>query len=47
MMPQDLDAGLWLTVSPVAGGIAYEGESITLPEVPGTGIRGLDEAGRR
>ncbi len=40
-VPQDLDAGLWLTASPVDGGIAYEGESITLPEVPGTGIRGL------
>jgi L-alanine-DL-glutamate epimerase-like enolase superfamily enzyme len=40
-VPQDLDAGLWLTASPVEGGIAYEGESITLPEVPGTGIRGL------
>jgi L-Ala-D/L-Glu epimerase len=40
-VPQDLDAGLWLIASPVAGGIAYMGESITLPEVPGTGIRGL------
>jgi hypothetical protein len=27
--------------SPVDGGIASEGESITLPEVTGTGIRGL------
>jgi L-alanine-DL-glutamate epimerase-like enolase superfamily enzyme len=40
-VPQDLDAGLWLTASPVDGGIAYEGESITLPEAPGTGINGL------
>jgi L-alanine-DL-glutamate epimerase-like enolase superfamily enzyme len=39
--PQDLDAGLWLTASPVDGGIAYEGESITLPEAPGTGIHHL------
>ena len=40
-VPQDLDAGLWLTASPVDGGVAYEGESITLPEAPGTGIHGL------
>jgi L-alanine-DL-glutamate epimerase-like enolase superfamily enzyme len=40
-VPQDLDAGLWLTASPVDGGIAYEGESITLPALPGTGILGL------
>jgi L-alanine-DL-glutamate epimerase-like enolase superfamily enzyme len=46
-MPQDLDGGLWLTASPVDGGIAYEGESITLPEVPGTGIRGLARLGAR
>ncbi|HUN32386.1 MAG TPA: dipeptide epimerase [Trebonia sp.] len=40
-VPQDLDAGLWLTASPVDGGVAYEGESITLPDTPGTGIDGL------
>ncbi|HTU73817.1 MAG TPA: dipeptide epimerase [Trebonia sp.] len=40
-VPQDLDAGLWLTASPVNGGIAYDGESITLPEAAGTGICGL------
>jgi L-alanine-DL-glutamate epimerase-like enolase superfamily enzyme len=40
-VPQDLDAGLWLTASPVDGGIAYAGELITLPETSGTGIRGL------
>jgi L-alanine-DL-glutamate epimerase-like enolase superfamily enzyme len=40
-VPQDLDAGLWLTASPVDGGVTYEGESITLPEAPGTGIHGL------
>jgi L-alanine-DL-glutamate epimerase-like enolase superfamily enzyme len=39
--PQDLDGGLWLTASPVVGGVAYDGDSITLPELPGTGIRGL------
>jgi L-Ala-D/L-Glu epimerase / N-acetyl-D-glutamate racemase len=39
--PQDLDGGLWLTASPVDGGIAYEGESIILPEAAGTGIYGL------
>ncbi|HEY6493997.1 MAG TPA: enolase C-terminal domain-like protein [Trebonia sp.] len=38
---QDLDGGLWLTASPVVGGVAYDGDSITLPELPGTGIRGL------
>jgi L-alanine-DL-glutamate epimerase-like enolase superfamily enzyme len=38
---QDLDAGLWLTASPVDGGVAYDAESIALSEVPGTGIRGL------
>jgi hypothetical protein len=37
----DLDAGLWLTASPVERGIGYPGESITLPEIPGTGIGGL------
>lgn len=40
-VPQDLDAGLWLTAGPVDGGIAYEGESIMLADAPGTGIRGL------
>jgi L-alanine-DL-glutamate epimerase-like enolase superfamily enzyme len=40
-VPQDLDGGLWLTASPVDGGVTYAGESITLPELPGTGIRGL------
>jgi L-alanine-DL-glutamate epimerase-like enolase superfamily enzyme len=39
--PQDLDGGLWLTASPVDGGVVYEGESIMLPEAPGTGILGL------
>jgi len=40
-VPQDLDAGLWLTAGPVDGGITYEGESIMLADAPGTGIRGL------
>jgi hypothetical protein len=40
-VPQNLNAGLRLTASPVDGGIACEGESITLPDLPGTGVRAL------
>lgn len=36
----DLDAGLWLTGSPVTGGVEYRGERIRLSPDPGTGIRG-------
>ena len=37
----DLDMGLWLTHSPVIGGVGYEGETIHLADAPGTGITGL------
>jgi L-Ala-D/L-Glu epimerase len=40
-VPQDLDAGLWLTRSPAVGGVDYSGETIRLSSEPGTGIRGL------
>ena len=39
--PQDLDAGLWLSASPVYGGARYEGTGIRLPDAPGLGITGL------
>lgn len=38
---QDLDAGLWLTSSPVVGGIAYAGQKIVSPTRTGLGIDGL------
>ncbi len=34
----DLDGGLWLTSSPVEGGVAYDGERLLLTTEPGTGI---------
>jgi L-alanine-DL-glutamate epimerase-like enolase superfamily enzyme len=37
----DLDAAWWLSGSPVAGGIAYDGPVVTLPDAPGLGIDGL------
>ncbi|MHA7984300.1 dipeptide epimerase [Rathayibacter sp. CAU 1779] len=37
----DLDAGLWLSASPVSGGIRYDGETVRMPDVPGLGIEGL------
>ncbi len=37
----DLDGGLWLTHSPVDGGIEYDGEQVLLADAPGTGIAGL------
>jgi L-alanine-DL-glutamate epimerase-like enolase superfamily enzyme len=37
----DLDMGLWLTHSPVLGGVDYEAETIHLADAPGTGIIGL------
>ena len=37
----DLDAGLWLSESPVLGGIGYHGETVTMSAEPGLGIRGL------
>lgn len=39
---QDLDAGLWLSGSPVLGGASYRGNRIVLSDAPGTGIQGLD-----
>ena len=38
----DLDGGLWLTRSPVTGGVRYEGERVLLGDSVGTGILGLD-----
>ena len=38
---QDLDAGLWLSASPVAGGLAYRGPVLEAMTAPGLGIRGL------
>lgn len=40
----DLDAGLWLSVSPVEGGVRYIGPAVHLSEAPGTGIVGLAPA---
>jgi L-alanine-DL-glutamate epimerase-like enolase superfamily enzyme len=37
----DLDAAWWLDKSPVRGGIAYNGDTVTLPDRPGLGIEGL------
>ena len=39
----DLDGGLWLTQSPVHGGVRYEGEQVVLAESAGSGIVGLTE----
>ncbi|MBB2985109.1 dipeptide epimerase [Terracoccus luteus] len=36
----DLDAAWWAARSPVAGGIAYEGEAVLLPSGPGLGVTG-------
>ena len=41
LRPHDLDGGLWLTQSPVDGGVAYEGDRVLLAETSGTGIIGL------
>ncbi|MGG5173918.1 enolase C-terminal domain-like protein [Pseudarthrobacter sp. J1763] len=38
---QDLDGGLWLTASPVRGGIEYQGMNIQRSTAPGLGISGL------
>jgi L-alanine-DL-glutamate epimerase-like enolase superfamily enzyme len=38
----DLDGGLWLTDSPVRGGVAYDGERVVLEDSPGTGIVGVN-----
>jgi len=37
----DLDAGLWLSASPVEGGVEYVGSAVHLSAAPGTGIEGL------
>jgi L-alanine-DL-glutamate epimerase-like enolase superfamily enzyme len=37
----DLDAPLFCSTNPVAGGISYHGEEIVLPDEPGLGISGL------
>ena len=38
---QDLDAGLWLSASPVAGGLTYRGRVLEAMTAPGLGIGGL------
>ncbi|NNC13539.1 dipeptide epimerase [Planctomonas sp. JC2975] len=37
----DLDAGLWLSASPVRGGIRYDRDTVRIPDAPGLGIDGL------
>jgi L-alanine-DL-glutamate epimerase-like enolase superfamily enzyme len=37
----DLDAGLWMSRSPVKGGAAYERDAVHLPDAPGLGISEL------
>ncbi|HWD62996.1 MAG TPA: dipeptide epimerase [Humibacter sp.] len=37
----DLDAGLWMSESPVRGGIRYDGEIVTTSDRPGLGISGF------
>ena len=37
----DLDAPLFCSTNPVAGGISYHGDEIVLPDEPGLGISGL------
>ncbi|GAB3396484.1 L-Ala-D/L-Glu epimerase [Humibacter soli] len=37
----DLDAGLWMSESPVLGGIHYDGDVVSMSGEPGLGIRGL------
>lgn len=37
----DLDAGLWLSASPVLGGIHYDADTVRMPDGPGLGILGL------
>ena len=41
----DLDGGLWLTRSPVEGGVSYEGDGVVLASAPGIGITGLAPRG--
>ena len=38
---QDLDAGLWLSASPVTGGLTYRGRVLEAMTAPGLGIGGL------
>jgi L-alanine-DL-glutamate epimerase-like enolase superfamily enzyme len=37
----DLDAAWWTAVSPVVGGLRYDGPTVRLPERPGLGVSGL------
>ena len=37
----DLDAAWWIETSPVVGGLAYDGATLVLPDVPGLGIEEL------
>jgi L-alanine-DL-glutamate epimerase-like enolase superfamily enzyme len=38
---QDLDSGLWLSASPVTGGLTYRGRVLEAMTAPGLGIGGL------
>ncbi len=38
LVTHDLDGGLLLVRSPVDGGVEYDGDRLTLPDAPGTGI---------
>jgi L-alanine-DL-glutamate epimerase-like enolase superfamily enzyme len=38
---QDLDSGLWLSASPVSGGLTYRGRVLQAMTAPGLGIAGL------
>jgi len=40
----DLDAAWWAAESPVVGGLAYAGSTVSLPASPGLGIEGLTNA---
>ncbi len=40
----DLDAAWWAAESPVVGGLAYAGSTVSLPASPGLGIDGLTNA---
>ena len=42
---QDLDAGLWLSSSPVLGGVQYRGDAVVSAQGAGLGITGLAPAG--
>jgi len=43
----DLDAAWWLAWSPVRGGARYEGATVVLPDVPGSGVHSVEEGFRQ